>query len=201
MFLISFAPSFPGLSHINLKWQKMTGLFSPSDQPTVGSTATNVDNSPHKINQAIARLKSDEAETKSDHHEVLPFPTDDGSTAGAAAGTLALSGGKLPSDSEGGIQEVDADVYLLSELISLGVNKASDVNWDDLRFENSQERWYDLLEEWQSSMDDDSLLALPVSEIAQLIFERKSSAQRAAETVEAVDLPPPESLQPRDTEV
>ena len=149
----------------------MTGIFSPSDQPPVGSTATSVDHHSHQINQDVARLKSDEEEPKT-NHELLPFPSDDGPTDGAAAGALALSGGKLPSDSEGAIPEVDADTYLLSELISLGVNKPSDVNWEDLRFENSQERWYDLLEEWQSSMDDDSLLALPVSEIAQLIFER-----------------------------
>ena len=83
----------------------------------------------------------------------------------------------------------DPDVYLLSELISLEVSKASEINWDDLRAENAQERWYGLLEEWQSSIMDDSLLALPISEIAQLILDRKTSAQRAAETVEAVFSP------------
>jgi len=92
--------------------------------------------------------------------------------------------------------EQDMDVYLLSELISFGVHRATDVAWEDLRSsDNAQERWYELLDEWQLSVMDDSLLALPISEVAQLILERKTSAQRAAETVEAVDLPPvPESL-------
>ena len=85
----------------------------------------------------------------------------------------------------------DIDVYLLSELVSLDITKASDINWDELRVDKAQERWYILLEEWQASIMDDSLLALPVSGIAQLILERKTNAQRAAETVEAVDLPNP----------
>ena len=91
-------------------------------------------------------------------------------------------------------ETVDPDVYLLSELVSLEASKATEINWDDLRAENAQERWYGLLEEWQSSIMDDSLLALSLSEIAQLILDRKTSAQRAAETVEAVDLPNPLSI-------
>lgn len=83
----------------------------------------------------------------------------------------------------------DTDVYLLSELVSLDYVKASDLCWDEFRFENAEERWYELLEEWQSTIMDDSMLALPVSDIAQRILDQKTSAQRAAETVEAVDLP------------
>eukprot|EP00536_Pseudo-nitzschia_multiseries_P009155 jgi/Psemu1/257892/estExt_Genewise1Plus.C_2500034 len=83
----------------------------------------------------------------------------------------------------------DMDIYLLNELVSLDVVKASDVGWEDLRTENAQDRWYELLEEWQAAIMDDSMLALPVSEIAQRIIDQKASAQRAAETVEAVDLP------------
>ncbi|VEU33533.1 unnamed protein product [Pseudo-nitzschia multistriata] len=86
-------------------------------------------------------------------------------------------------------ETVDVDVYLLTELISMDYSKASDVSWDEFRIDDAENRWYELVEEWQSNMTDDSLLALPLSEIAQLIMDRKTSAQRAAETVEAVDLP------------
>jgi hypothetical protein len=130
----------------------------------------------------------------------------DAPTAGAAAANaiaMGLAGGrggaKISAEDEqevvvGG--EQDMDVYLLSEIISLGVHLTNDIVWMDLRSDNAEDRWYELLDEWQLSITDDSLLALPVSEIAQLILDRKTSAQRAAETVEAVDLPPvPESLQ------
>ena len=131
----------------------------------------------------------------------------DAPTAGAAAANaiaMGLAGGrggaKIAAAEE---QEVvvggggqDMDVYLLSEIITLGVHLTNDVVWTNLQSDNAEDRWYELLDEWQLSITDDSLLALPVSEIAQLILDRKTSAQRAAETVEAIDLPPvPESLQ------
>ena len=131
----------------------------------------------------------------------------DAPTAGAAAANaiaMGLAGGrggaKIAAEEE---QEVvvggggqDMDVYLLSEIITLGVHLTNDVVWTNLQSDNAEDRWYELLDEWQLSITDDSLLALPVSEIAQLILDRKTSAQRAAETVEAIDLPPvPESLQ------
>ena len=130
----------------------------------------------------------------------------DAPTAGAAAANaiaMGLAGGrggaKIAAEEE---QEVvvgggqDMDVYLLSEIIALGVHLTNDVVWTNLQSDNAEDRWYELLDEWQLSITDDSLLALPVSEIAQLILDRKTSAQRAAETVEAIDLPPvPESLQ------
>ncbi|MGK3740033.1 MAG: hypothetical protein ACI8RD_002080 [Bacillariaceae sp.] len=135
----------------------------------------------------------------------------DAPTAGAAAANamaMGLAGGrgggraKIAAEEEAdddnvvGGGEHDMDVYLLSEIISLGVHLAGDVGWTELRSDNAEDRWFELLDEWQLSLTDDSLLALPVSEIAQLILDRKTSAQRAAETVEAVDLPPvPESLQ------
>ena len=131
----------------------------------------------------------------------------DAPTAGAAAANaiaMGLAGGrggaKIAAAEEE--QEVvvvggqDMDVYLLSEIITLGVHLTNDVVWTNLQSDNAEDRWYELLDEWQLSITDDSLLALPVSEIAQLILDRKTSAQRAAETVEAIDLPPvPESLQ------
>ena len=131
----------------------------------------------------------------------------DAPTAGAAAANaiaMGLAGGrggaKIAAAEEeqevvvGGGQ--DMDVYLLSEIIALGVHLTNDVVWTNLQSDNAEDRWYELLDEWQLSITDDSLLALPVSEIAQLILDRKTSAQRAAETVEAIDLPPvPESLQ------
>ena len=130
----------------------------------------------------------------------------DAPTAGAAAANaiaMGLAGGrggaKIAAEEEQEVVVVggqDMDVYLLSEIIALGVHLTNDVVWTNLQSDNAEDRWYELLDEWQLSITDDSLLALPVSEIAQLILDRKTSAQRAAETVEAIDLPPvPESLQ------
>jgi len=165
-------------------------------------------NHPHSYNQQH-RHHHVASTLRSDHHAP---------TAGAAAANaiaMGLSGqSKMHSNNRvvakdnkadsserqeeaaAAAADQDMDVYLLSELISFGVHRATDVAWEDLRSsDNAQERWYELLDEWQLSVMDDSLLALPISEIAQLILERKTSAQRAAETVEAVDLPPvPESL-------
>ena len=109
--------------------------------------------------------------------------------------------GELEDEAGAVVGEQDIDMYILSEISQLGVYRAADVAWETLlRYsDNAQERWYELLDEWQLTVMDDSLLALPVSEIAQLILDRKTSALRAAETVEAVDLPPvPRTLQTRD---
>mmetsp|Transcript_10151 Transcript_10151/g.23060 ORF Transcript_10151/g.23060 Transcript_10151/m.23060 type:complete len:155 (+) Transcript_10151:784-1248(+) len=122
------------------------------------------------------------AALSSDHASAV-----DTATPSALGLSVAAEGGKKSAGiaEDGG----DIDVYLLSQLVALDVSKASEIDWDEL--DDAQERWYRLLEEWQSSIMDDSLLALPISEIAQLILERKTNAQRAAETVEAVDLPTP----------
>lgn len=135
------------------KWQKMTGLFSPSDV--------------HK------KPMGDEAK---------------GSRKPAASASV-----------NNPIRETqeDYDAYLLTELANLNVARASEVTWESIRLENAQERWGELLEELQSS-NDESIMSLRLSEIAQLLLERKTSAERAAETVEAVDLPPPEALNTRE---
>lgn len=151
------------------KWQKMTGLFSPCDIPRLGGgsnkTAQHAGTDPPGVAEKVGTDDNEEdarVGASADGKESSVAIVDDGS---------------------------DIDVFLLSELVSLDVTKASAVNWEDLRVDNAEERWYELLEEWQSSIMDDTMLALPVSEIAQLILHRKTSAQRAAETVEAVDLP------------
>jgi len=233
------------------KWQKMTGLFSPSDssssqrqqQQQQSTTTTGARDSSRaragvvsttsqhqQIEVGAVMLKSSGGDVgrinhsynqQHRHHHVAPTLCSGhhAPTAGAAAANaiaMGLSGkSKIHSNSRVVAEDVkansseqqeesataaaaeqDMDVYLLSELISFGVHRATDVAWEDLRSsDNAQERWYELLDEWQLSVMDDSLLALPISEVAQLILERKTSAQRAAETVEAVDLPPvPESL-------
>jgi hypothetical protein len=146
----------------------MTGLFSPSDH----------NKKPQADDKQSSRPKA-----------VRVAPTG-GAAAALAAGVNNPIRENVP---------VDYDAFLLSELGSLNVNRASDVNWDGIRLESAQERWNELLEEWQSSdAMDESMLTLPLSELATIILERKTSAERAAETVEAVDLPPPEALNARE---
>jgi len=186
------------------KWQKMTGLYSPCDMHRIHIPIDSTNNVEHlHPNSQLTNNKHFDAispildegvpatDPKSQLHANVMAALPSGHPSSADTATTSLGGGsvvgKIPicnTDETG-----DIDVYLLSELVSLDISKASDMSWEDLRVENAQERWYELLEEWQSSIMDDSLLALPISEIAQLILERKTNAQRAAETVEAVDLP------------
>ena len=163
------------------KWQKMTGLYSPSDMHRLGASTNDSNTMEHYHPPQPSQIMEESVSTadlKSHQNGV----STDAATGGNAEGKISMS-----ITEEGG----DVDLYLLHELVALEASKASDICWEDLRVENAQERWYELLEEWQSSIVDDSQLALPISEIAQLILERKTSAQRAAETVEAVDLPNP----------
>lgn len=153
------------------KWQKLTGIYSPSDQ-------------------ALAPVEQDhtmEVE-KDEKAERTLAAAQAAESAGAAA---AIAAGMVSS-------ETDLDVILLAELAESNASRSSDVDWESLRVENAQERWQEIVEEFQSNTTDDSVLAMALSEIAQHILDQKTSAQRAAETVEAVDLPAPESLHHRD---
>ena len=85
--------------------------------------------------------------------------------------------------------EEDMDLILLTGLAACNATRASDIAWESLRVPNAHERWNELMEEYQSTATDDAVLAMPLSEIAQAMLDQKTSAQRAAETVEAVDLP------------
>ncbi|KAG7365019.1 Myb-like DNA-binding protein [Nitzschia inconspicua] len=152
------------------KWQKMTGIYSPSDQ----------DFAPVADHH--------------DYHKMVSIKDEKNEPALAAATTAsaaAIAAGIVNSES-------DLDVILLSDLAESNVSRSSEVDWDSLRVENAQERWQMIIEEFQSNTTDDSVLAMALSEIAQHILDQKTSAQRAAETVEAVDLPAPESLHHRE---
>ncbi|KAL3909553.1 MAG: hypothetical protein SGARI_002549, partial [Bacillariaceae sp.] len=157
------------------KWQKMTGLYSPSEQRSGATTEAQQEEV-----RAAKTKKMDDA----DDNQTNRVDTHAAATAGAAA---AMAVGV--SNPMGSAAEADLDLILLADLVACSVRRVSDVEWDTLRVENAQERWYELMEEFQSSAADDSLLAMGVSEIAQHMLDQKTSAQRAAETVEAVDLP------------
>jgi hypothetical protein len=175
------------------KWQKMTGLFSPSDiykqPPEKEDPATSTQQ--HRATSTAIPTSSLKSPPAAHAHYTAP-------TAGAAAALAAAAGGSVNNPVTAG-DSADFDLYLLSELVSLGVTRSSEVNWDGLRLENAQERWNELVEEWlDTNVNDESLITLPLSEMAQTMLEQKTSAQRAAEMVEAVDLPPPETLHTRE---
>mmetsp|Transcript_10746 Transcript_10746/g.21255 ORF Transcript_10746/g.21255 Transcript_10746/m.21255 type:complete len:431 (-) Transcript_10746:412-1704(-) len=182
------------------KWQKMTGLFSPSDIPRFEGGGSNTTTSSSRDANHQQQQQHQHQQQQHIHTSTVNVSQIEGAILSTATNDMTVEGalgvdlkthvvGKesshIPIIEEPG----DTDVYLLSELVSLDYVKASDVCWDEFRFENAEERWYELLEEWQSTIMDDSMLALPVSDIAQRILDQKTSAQRAAETVEAVDLP------------
>ena len=155
------------------KWQKMTGISSLSDQKKKSGYS--------KVDKSASGEKG---------------KGNDSMIGGNNAAASIVSGVNNPIRDN---PNADFDIYLLMELSNLNATRTSEINWDGLRLENAQERWVDLFEEFQSSgMMDESMMSMPVSEIAQLMLERKTSAQRAAETVEAVDLPTPEALNTRE---
>jgi hypothetical protein len=156
------------------KWQKMTGIYSPSDQELAPSEPIR--------HREMGEGTNTEVMTKDE--KMIPPPQAVVSAASAPGGISNA--------------EADLDMILLSEVTGSNANRSSDVDWDNIRVENARERWQELVEEFQSNAADDSILAMPLSEIAQHILDQKTSAQRAAETVEAVDLPAPESLHQRD---
>lgn len=150
------------------KWQKMTGLYSPSDS-FKKVTVTNLS----KNEKASSGEKVKASESSSIN------------VASTVNNPISPS--------------VDYDLYLLVEVASANATKASDVNWNGIRLENPNQRWMELLEEFQASGEmDEAMMAMPVSQVAQHMLDRKTSAQRAAETVEAVDLPLPETLHTRE---
>jgi hypothetical protein len=155
------------------KWQKMTGIYSTSDQELSSS---------EPIHQH--EMGHDNTVIRTQEEELLPSPQ-------AAVTTVSGASG---SNNAG----ADDDMILLAEVAGSNGNRSSDVDWDNIPVEKARLRWQELVEEFQSNATDDSILAMPLSEIAQHILNQKTSAQRAAETVEAVDLPAPESLHQRD---
>jgi hypothetical protein len=157
------------------KWQKMTGLYSPSDQHKVSAEnlagavlASAVDN----IVPAVVPAG-------------LPESARNAPTAGAAAAAAAAAAARLEAPQ-------DVDFYLLSDIVNSGAARDSEVDWNSFRndIEDSHGRWDELLQEWQEEVNpEDDVLELPLCEIARLLLERKQQAKMAAETVEAVDLP------------
>ena len=143
------------------KWQKMTGIYSPSDQ--------------HKLIEAMMA----KPDGMLDHAIGSHAPT---AGAAAAAHAAAMSAHTAAQN--------DIDFYILSEIASSGEIHDSEFAWNNLRVDDPQSRWIEILREWQDEAAPEvSLLQLPIFEIAQLLLERKQEAKMAAETVEAVDLP------------
>lgn len=164
------------------KWQKMTGIYSPSDQELVA---------PSLVRQQLQQQRLDTDNIIKDGTSVDQQSLVDAHTALTAGSAAAIADGMVNS-------EADLDLILLSELAESNASRSFDIDWESLRVENAQERWQMIVEEFQSNTADDSVLAMALSDIAQHILDQKTSAQRAAETVEAVDLPAPESLHHRE---
>ena len=97
------------------KWQKMTGLYSPSDsfkKVTVTSLSKN-----EKATSG-EKVKASESSSSINVASTVNNPIS-------------------PS--------VDYDLYLLVEVASANAKKASDVNWNGIRLENPNQRWMELL--------------------------------------------------------
>jgi hypothetical protein len=169
------------------KWQKMTGLYSPSDQPV--SLDESSKNETIEAEEVIKEVPARRAKDVP-----VQLPTHVASTAGAAAALASSVNNPIGSTPN---SAADVHNYLLTELANMDAARMSDVNWNSIGVENAQERWMELFEELQASVGDDTVLPMSLSAVAQMILDRKASAEQAAETVEAVDLPNPETLQPR----
>jgi hypothetical protein len=159
------------------KWQKMTGLYSPSDQhkmPPEAIAGAALANAVDSIVPAVVPAG-------------LPESARNAPTAGAAAAAAAAAAARLEAP-----PPQDVDFYLLSDIVNSGAARDSEVDWNSFRngIDDPHGRWDELLEEWQEEVNPEiDVLELPLCEIARLLLERKQQAKMAAETVEAVDLP------------
>ncbi len=173
------------------KWQKMTGIHSSSEQYKSGLSTVKQDDastSDDEDDPAVPAISVSSVKVERTANDAPPsLLTHAAPTAGAAAAMAANATVHNPIRAT--TPTADMDSYLLSELASMDATRMSDVDWESIRVDNAQDRWMELLEEFQSDVADDSVVCLPLSSVAQLILDRKTSAQQAAETVEAVDLP------------
>lgn len=213
------------------KWQKLTGLYSPSD-----SLYQKMNNS-NDIHDNNYNIQNNSSTTDSNNNQCVDaiVETEDIANAGNVSMVVDMSC-TLPVDlndismtqpkqlsiatsttlqlpaitaTETPTNQSDYDdIHLLGKLVNLEIKNEEDVSWDNLHLKNAHERWIALLQEWQNNENKqteqivagaDSIAAtaksnLPLSEIAQLLLDRKRSAKMAAETVEAVNLPTPETL-------
>ena len=69
-----------------------------------------------------------------------------------------------------GSSKKELDIILLSEIADLNTKKSLEISWDDLRQGNAKTRYYSLLNKWESHKDFDKVIALGVSETANLIL-------------------------------
>lgn len=172
------------------KWQKMTGLYSPSDQQKVASETMTA------VAAAGPSVVMDRPASSSGNSSVALIATTitapmaqtpiiesarNAPTAGAAAAAAAAASR---------LETHDFDFILLSEIVNSGAVRESEMDWESVRVVDANQRWNSLFEEWLDEVQpDDEILELPIFEIARLLLERKQQAKMAAETVEAVDLP------------
>ena len=195
------------------KFQKMTGLFSPSDS---NGTRIKQQRSPAPALPPLQLQGPHVPVQGQPNHSTDDDDDDDDDDDNTAALIGDIGGVVLPTTraahasvvglERDDIQDVvgqdhveptnagaDLDMFLLSELASSGANRTSEVDWGTLRVDEGQERWNDLVMEWQQQegeeATEDALMTLSFYELAQLLLDRKASAKMAAETVEAVDLP------------
>lgn len=185
------------------KWQKMTGLYSPSDQHKLTTPGRGLmfKENPHKPNAIPPpRVAASPA-------VAIPNAPTAGAAAAVAAATAAIAKhvanpvldmlvAQPVSTFTGGVAappEVirEYDLYLLQHLQSSGATTNGDVDWATLPrhvLGDPQERWNGLVNEWEAEGGEGEGL----SDIAKIIFDRKQQegdAKTAAETVEAIDLP------------
>lgn len=169
------------------RWEKLTGPLYPSDPcENAGGAGSKFTDMDVAVPDPDVRSAEEPPAKKPPARIVKNPPRSHSTYAARTAGEAALAASSpVNNPIDGG----DTDMYLLSELSNLDVARMSDVVWEGIKVENAQERWMELFEELQVSLADDSVLTMPLSSVAQMILDRKTSAQQAAETVEAVDLP------------
>lgn len=121
----------------------------------------------------------------------VPKPKE-ASTAGAAVAAVAAAVAAAVTNYIATTEE-DLDTYLLTEVMSH--SNGQEMDWNVVRgVVNAEQRWYTLIEEWQTEdpQAEELLQKLSLAEMAQHLLERKQQSvdsKMAAATVEAVELP------------
>jgi len=167
------------------KWQKMTGLYSPSDQHKISAeqqqATTNLTNTkslsqPSTVPTRTPNGKPCENQTSAGTETVdLPESARNAPTAGAAAAASAAALRQPPINNLE--EDTVINLYLLTTIADSGVAHVSDIGWNAIRgIDNPNCRWEALLQEWHQSITNEEqadLSKLPVCDLARVLLNRK----------------------------
>jgi len=189
------------------KWQKMTGLYSPSDQHKISAeqqqqqqatsrSVTNTISLPQPIAVSTSVQNGAPCGNPTAASTVtinLPESARNAPTAGAAAAAAAAAAAFRQPPTNNIDEDTTINLYLLTTIANSGVARVSDINWNSIRaIDNPNRRWAELLQEWHQTITNEEqadLSKLPHCDLARVLLNRKQHQQnyKLEVTVEVID--------------